>query len=263
MSDNKTNVEDSIKIALDAADTATSAASELDSIRSENQKVRAEMKKVYRNMVLLMLSAFAGAAGSIFLASLMYYNALSEMKTANNTSLEALVIFAENVDKLAAATATVENLGTKIDGLKEDTKTILEQNTNAEEMRSAAHMALKENLGRLQKSVSGSLSQYSTAIIDSVSKTLVEEDSTLNQRLASIDQSTSNILSQLNSTTSTNASTANLSKPQVEEIISSLQQILLSQEEIKKHFSPKVKSSSRTSRTAPKKAPTAGMVKYP
>ena len=114
MSEMTTNVEDSIKIALDAADTATSAASEFDRIRVENGVVREDMKRVYRKVTIVFASALAGAVVSLLGASVIYYKTLSGMETANNTSLEALVIFAENVDKLTAAVSSVEDMTGKL-----------------------------------------------------------------------------------------------------------------------------------------------------
>ena len=65
MSEMTTNVEDSIKIALDVADMATSAASEFDRIRVENGVVREDMKRVYRKVTIVFASALAGAVVSL------------------------------------------------------------------------------------------------------------------------------------------------------------------------------------------------------
>ena len=110
MSEDTKAIEESIKIALDAADAATNVTAEFETIRKQNEATAREVKKVYRYAIAVFASSMIGAAAVLVLAALMYYRTLSEMQTANNTSLEALVIFAENVDKLVGAVNGVEGL---------------------------------------------------------------------------------------------------------------------------------------------------------
>lgn len=110
MSEDTKAIEESIKIALDAADAATNVTAEFETIRKQNEATAREVKKVYRYAIAVFASSMIGAAAVLVLAALMYYRTLSEMQTANNTSLEALVIFAENVDKLVGAVGGVELL---------------------------------------------------------------------------------------------------------------------------------------------------------
>ena len=56
MSDTAPNVEDSIKIALDAADIATNAASEFDKIRNENQALRTQIMKLYKSVTIVLIA---------------------------------------------------------------------------------------------------------------------------------------------------------------------------------------------------------------
>ena len=102
MSSDIKSVEDSIKIALDAADVATNVTDGFARITKDYSAVESEVKKVYRSATIVFVSSVAASLIAVVVASMMYYRTMESMQTANNTSLEALVIFAENVDKLAA-----------------------------------------------------------------------------------------------------------------------------------------------------------------
>lgn len=102
-------IEDGIKTALDAADTAITVTGEFEKIRADYDLTRAEVKTVNRQIRTVFFSALAASGVAILAAGLIYFRTMSEMQTSNQTSLEALVIFAENVDKLAAATTAIQD----------------------------------------------------------------------------------------------------------------------------------------------------------
>ncbi len=110
-------VEEGIKIALDAADAATNVTQEFARIKQDYVAVEGELKKIYRNATIVFASSAAASLIAVVAASMMYYRTIETMETSNNTSLEALVIFAENVDKLAAATTALDAAMAKQDVL--------------------------------------------------------------------------------------------------------------------------------------------------
>ncbi|WP_333869778.1 hypothetical protein [Cypionkella sp.] len=272
MSETTTNVEDSIKIALDAADMATSAASELDRIRNDNVLVRNEMKKIYRNTIIVLLSALSGSAISIFAAAIIYYKTLSGMETANNTSLEALVIFAENVDKLTAATTSVQDISGKLGGLSADASKTVESVASLDEKFGLNQADIITRVEGLQEHIDGSVSQFSRSVLDDVSSTLSTQAGTVDRKLGEIGQTTAQIMSLLGGATATGGTVANtpagLTKSQVDEIIGSLQKILIAQATITSKLNGMKPSNSNTNGKMPQIKPasrpsTDGMIKFP
>lgn len=114
-------IEDSIKTALDAADTAITVTREFDQVRNDYAKTRVEVKAINRQMMIVFISSLVASVIAVAAAGLIYYRTMSEMQTTNATSLEALVIFAENVDRLALATseanAQAERIAGVVDGI--------------------------------------------------------------------------------------------------------------------------------------------------
>ena len=277
MSEMTTNVEDSIKIALDAADMATSAASEFDRIRVENGVVREDMKRVYRKVTIVFASALAGAVVSLLGASVMYYKTLSGMETANNTSLEALVIFAENVDKLTAAVSSVEDMTGKLGEISATAGSTAQAVTGLDEKVSGNQSDLNAKLAALEEQLVNSVSQFSRSVVDEVNTGIAAQTKAGDQMLTDLTQTSAQILSLMGGTAGSGAADAaapapGLKQAQVEEIIASLQKILLTQAEItaKINGMKPQKQPSSAAATKPKQKtnsapanPTDDMIKFP
>ena len=277
MSEMTTNVEDSIKIALDAADMATSAASEFDRIRVENGVVREDMKRVYRKVTIVFASALAGAVVSLLGASVIYYKTLSGMETANNTSLEALVIFAENVDKLTAAVSSVEDMTGKLGEISATAGSTAQAVTGLDEKVSGNQSDLNAQLAALEEQLVNSVSQFSRSVVDEVNTGIATQAKTGDQMLTDLTQTSAQILSLMGGTAAPGAAdaatpVAGLKQAQVEEIIASLQKILLTQAEITAKINSMTpqKQPSGAAATKPKQKansapanPTDDMIKFP
>ena len=110
-------VQESIKIALDAADAATDVTSEYNKTKREHKKLEASVKSVHRYSIIIFASSMVAAVAALIFASMIYFKTMSELNTMTTTSREALVLFAENVDgvneslsKMKAALDTQETL---------------------------------------------------------------------------------------------------------------------------------------------------------
>jgi hypothetical protein len=143
-------VQESIKIALDAADAATDVTSEFNKIKRDNKKLESGMKAVHRYTVIIFASSMVAAVVALVFAAMIYFRTMSDLTTMTTTSREALVVFAENVESvngslqnLKDALSTQEKLVeqnkeliAQLDGLKQVTLRSSEQSVNA--MKQAA-----------------------------------------------------------------------------------------------------------------------------
>ena len=110
-------VQESIKIALDAADAATDVTSEYNKTKREHKKLEASVKSVHRFSIIIFASSMVAAVAALMFAGMIYFRTMSELSTMTTTSREALVVFAENVegvndalDKMKAALDTQKTL---------------------------------------------------------------------------------------------------------------------------------------------------------
>ena len=110
-------VQESIKIALDAADAATDVTSEYNKTKREHKKLEASVKSVHRFSIIIFGSSMVAAVAALLFAAMIYFRTMSELNTMTTTSREALVVFAENVegvndalDKMRSALVTQQTL---------------------------------------------------------------------------------------------------------------------------------------------------------
>ena len=149
-------VQESIKIALDAADAATDVTSEYNKTKREHKKLEASVKSVHRFSIIIFTSSMVAAVAALLFASLIYFRTMSELSTMTTTSREALVVFAENVD----------GVNDSLDKMKRalDTqKTLVGQN----EMLINELVGLRDIISRSNETMMTGMESTSTSIADS------------------------------------------------------------------------------------------------
>ena len=104
----KSDLADSVQIALDAADTATGVTEEFNSIKEQFEVVNIQAKRIHQSVTIIFVSAIAAAIISLAAGFLMYYKALGTLQTNSNMAIESIAIFTENVSSLDKSIKTVE-----------------------------------------------------------------------------------------------------------------------------------------------------------
>jgi len=104
----KTSIEDSIQVALDAADTAAGVTEEFNSIKEQFEVQNIQVKRIYQSITIIFVSAISAAVFSMIIGFFMYYKTRSTLETNSNMAIESIAIFSENVGKLASAIALIE-----------------------------------------------------------------------------------------------------------------------------------------------------------
>ena len=145
MSSEISTIEESIKIALDAADAATDITSEYNEINKNNKKLEAEVKKVYMYTTIIFGSSIVAALASILFSAFIYFKSMSDLEVMITTNREALLIFAQNVDDLKDTTAEFN----RAVSLQEEVK---EQNASIENSFTSFGDTTKEAISTISKS---------------------------------------------------------------------------------------------------------------
>jgi uncharacterized spore protein YtfJ len=235
------------------------------------------MKRVYRKVSIVFASALVGTAVSLLGAAVIYYKTLSGMETANNTSLEALVIFADNIDKLTAAVSSVSDMTGKLGEISSVAEATNQAVSGLGEKVSSSESGLNAQLASIQEQLVNSVSQFSRSVVDEMNVGLEAHGKTGEQMLSDINRTSAQILALMGGGNAAGAdeapaAVAGLKQAQVEEIIASLQKILLTQAEITTKINgmnaQKKPSNSSANKTKPKQdstptSPTDDMIKFP
>ena len=166
-------MQESIKIALDAADAATDVTSEYKRIKNEYLKAEQKVKEIHKYTTIVFSSSIATAIIAIILTGLLYFKSLSELEEMTNTSKEALVVFAENV----------ENVNKAVD----DMNSSLSKHTdlvNANEQIQIALDNLSNAIKSNDKNLMVNLSKEISNLSNGLSKSIKEESSKLGKSIA-------------------------------------------------------------------------------
>ena len=104
----KSTIEESITVALDAADTAATVTEEFNGIKEQFEVVNIQAKRIYQSVLIIFVSSIIAASVSGIAAFTIYFKSLSELDTSNRMAIESIAIFTERVSALETAMATIE-----------------------------------------------------------------------------------------------------------------------------------------------------------
>ncbi len=180
MSTELNTMQESIKIALDAADAATDVTSEYKRMKNEYIKAEQKVKEIHKYTTIIFSASIGTAIVSILLIGLLYFKSLSELEDMTNTSREALVVFAENVDSVNQA---VTNMNQSL----EKHSDLVNANLEIKNKLSMLMDAIDKN----DKQLMVSLSKEVTNLSREISSSLKAETTKLNQNIQESDVVTS------------------------------------------------------------------------
>tara|TARA_Y100000994_G_scaffold218908_1_gene197169 strand:+ start:143 stop:868 length:726 start_codon:yes stop_codon:yes gene_type:complete len=166
-------MQESIKIALDAADAATDVTSEYKRIKNEYIKAEQKVKEIHKYTTIIFSSSIATAVVAIILTGLLYFKSLSELEDMTSTSREALVVFAENVEKVNEA---VENMNSSLASHSE----LVNASEDVKQKLDMLSDAILSNDKKLMISLSKEISNLSSGI----AKSIKDETGKLNQSIS-------------------------------------------------------------------------------
>ena len=104
-------VQESIKLALDAADAATDVTSEYNRVKKAHEKLEAKVKQIHKYTTIVFLSSIISGLVVIVVSAFLFMQSSDKLTNMTETSREALVVFAENVD---GVNASLKNLDAAI-----------------------------------------------------------------------------------------------------------------------------------------------------
>ena len=104
-------VQESIKLALDAADAATDVTSEYNKVKKAHALLEAKVKQIHKYTTVVFLSSIVSGLAVIIFSAILFMQSSNKLANMTETSREALVVFAENVD---GVNASLKNLDTAI-----------------------------------------------------------------------------------------------------------------------------------------------------
>ena len=192
------SVQESIKLALDAADAATDVTSEYSQVKREHKKLEKKVSQIHRYTTITFVTGIVAAVVALTFSATLYFKSIAELKLMTTTNREGLIVFSENIDKLNIVLADLQESLSKQEELvklnREATAHIAELNDVmasgtakiVEEMQTAnaatiaaskaASEELKSTLISQSKSTSNSMKVSLSSLESSLQKTLEAMD---------------------------------------------------------------------------------------
>ena len=180
-------VQESIKLALDAADAATDVTSEYNKVKKAHALLEAKVKQIHKYTTVVFLSSIVSGLAVIIFSAILFMQSSNKLTNMTETSREALVVFAENVD---GVNASLKNLDTAI-----------KKQGDLLEINEKLVITLDKIEKRVQKSnenTVGELQLITKTLIDEISKNTqanIDNNKRLNANLEKLNKSNSKTIS--------------------------------------------------------------------
>ena len=180
-------VPESIKLALDAADAATDVTSEYNKVKKAHALLEAKVKQIHKYTTVVFLSSIVSGLAVIIFSAILFMQSSNKLTNMTETSREALVVFAENVD---GVNASLKNLDTAI-----------KKQGDLLEINEKLVITLDKIEKRVQKSnenTVGELQLITKTLIDEISKNTqanIDNNKKLNANLEKLNKSNSRTIS--------------------------------------------------------------------
>jgi len=91
-------VQESIKLALDAADAATDVTSEYNKVRKAHAILESKVKQIHKYTTVVFVSSILSGLIVVAVSAFLFMQGSDKLRNMTETSREASVVFAENVD---------------------------------------------------------------------------------------------------------------------------------------------------------------------
>ena len=180
MSSELNSIQESIKLALDAADAATDVTSEYSQVKREHKKLENKVSQIHKYTSITFVTAMVAAIAGIGFSAILYFKTLGELRLMTKTNREGLVVFAENIDDLNTVLA---DLNVALDQQAE----LLALNKESSE-KTTELMALVEKtsvmLTKEMKESAETMADSNKVLSESLSKEVISKAMSQNNQLA-------------------------------------------------------------------------------
>jgi hypothetical protein len=180
-------VQESIKLALDAADAATDVTSEYNKVKKAHALLEAKVKQIHKYTTVIFLSSIVSGLAVIIFSAILFMQSSNKLTNMTETSREALVVFAENVD---GVNASLKNLDTAIkkqgDLLAINEKLVITLDK------------IEKRVQKSNENTVGELQLITKTLINEISKNTeanIQNNNKLNANLEKINKSNSRMIS--------------------------------------------------------------------
>ena len=237
MNNDLNTMQESIKIALDAADAATDVTTEYNRVKRDHRNLEASVKQIHRYTTIIFSVSIGTAILAILLTSLLYFRSLSDLSVMTTTSKEALVVFAENVENVNSSLSQLEGALQKQTELLDVNRQLIKSMEGLQTIVTDSNDQMVVELRALTQEMSASTQQVSELVKGSSQSQIKSINLEIKKQLSGVSNKTIEEISQLKSKIK-NTDSDTLRKLSLNQaaILSTLQAVSSQNDDIKKRF---------------------------
>ena len=214
MSSELNSVQESIKLALDAADAATDVTSEYSQVKREHKKLEQKVSQIHRYTTMTFVTAMVTAVVCLIFSATLYFQTISQLKAMSDTNLEGVVVFSENIQEL---NGVLEELNSALSQQAELVTLNRESSEKMTEMMALISSTSTAMMDELKVSTSGMISaneKLAKSISEEVVSKAMGQTNQLAVNLASLESYISGSIADVESKLVNNAEIGALSAQQ-------------------------------------------------
>ena len=186
MNDKVDAVQESIKLALDAADAATDVTSEYNTVRKQHKILEDKVKQIHKYTTVVFVSSIVSGIFVVIVSAFLFMQGSSKLDSMTETSREALVVFAENVDSVNKSLESLNKAIKKQDEFLAVNKNVITTMNNMQKKITESNKLTAAEL----RTISNSL----VSELDTFSKNSVKNNNELKKTLANFASQSSKAL---------------------------------------------------------------------
>ena len=184
----KSTIEESITVALDAADTAATVTEEFNEIKEQFEVVNIQAKRIYQSVLIIFVSSIIAACVSGIAAFTIYFKSLSELDTSNRMSIESIAIFTERVGALEAAMATIDTNTKNQETIKNTLDTLQDAALKASDDVASADQRYNQAIKIGVTETERLINQFTTSTLSKLSDQVSEDTAKLRTLVAEMQK---------------------------------------------------------------------------
>ena len=190
MNDKVDAVQESIKLALDAADAATDVTSEYNTVRKQHKILEDKVKQIHKYTTVVFVSSIVSGIFVVIVSAFLFMQGSSKLDTMTETSREALVVFAENVDSVNKSLESLNKAIKKQDEFLAVNKNVITTMNKIEKKITESNKLTAAEL----RTISNSL----VSELDTFSKNSVKNNNDLKKTLTNFASQSSKAIKKIN-----------------------------------------------------------------
>jgi len=184
----KSTIEESITVALDAADTAATVTEEFNGIKEQFEVVNIQAKRIYQSVLIIFVSSIIAACVSGIAAFTIYFKSLSELDTSNRMAIESIAIFTERVGALETAMATIETNTKNQETIKNTLDTLQDAALKASDDVASADQRYNQAIKIGVTETERLINQFTTSTLSKMSDQVSEDTAELRSLVAEMQK---------------------------------------------------------------------------